>query len=142
MRFEGTRYIFLSLDDARTAYYSYTQPEHQTLAEYLTHFKSLVDVLDHYKASVGEDPAFLDTAGVLLEEEEPDGSDPNLTAQWKARRVLAARYRTLAIAFLKRSYKPKYGALVTDLENQYTRGTDQYPNDLTSAYNMLLNYRQ
>ena len=71
MRFEGTRYIFLSLDDARTAYYGYTQPEHQTLAEYLTHFKSLVDVLDHYKASVGEDPTFLDNEGVLLEGEYP-----------------------------------------------------------------------
>ena len=27
LRFEGTRYIFLSLDDARTAYYSYGQPK-------------------------------------------------------------------------------------------------------------------
>ena len=34
----------------------------------------------------------------------------------------------------------KHGALVTELENQYTRGTGQYPNDQTAVYNMLLNY--
>ena len=77
LRFEGTRYIFLSLDDARTAYYSYVQPKTQSLADYLRHFQSLVDVLEHYNASVGEDKAFLDKAGVLLDEMEPDVSEPN-----------------------------------------------------------------
>ena len=47
LRFEGTQYIFLSLYDSQTAYYAYNQPENQTLADYLTHFKSLVNVLDH-----------------------------------------------------------------------------------------------
>ena len=71
-------------------------------------------------------------------------SDPNYRQaklKWDTKRALAARDKTLAIAFLKRVRESKYGALVTDLENQYTRGTDQYPNDLTAAYNMLLNYR-
>ena len=45
--FGETRYIFLPLDDARTEYYGYTQPKHQTLAECLRHFQSPIDVMDH-----------------------------------------------------------------------------------------------
>ena len=60
LRFEGTRYIFLSLDDASTSYYGYVQPKTQSLADHLRHFQSLVDVLEYYNASVGEYKAFLD----------------------------------------------------------------------------------
>ena len=28
-----------------------------------------------------------------------------------------------------------------ELENQYTRGSDQYPNNIPAAYNMLLKYK-
>ena len=145
LRFEGTRYIFLSLDDARTSYYGYVQPKTQSLADYLRHFQSLVDVLEHYNASVGEDKAFLDKAGVLIDEKEPHISESNystLKLEYNLKKSLAARNRSLAVSFLKRADKVRYGALWTDLENQYTRGTDQYPKDLTAAYNMLLNYRK
>ena len=84
-------------------------------------------MLEHYKASIGEDQDFLDKAGIMMDEEEPDPSDSNyahLKTRYVAKRANLARNRTLAISFLKRSYKPKYGALITDLENQYTRGTD------------------
>ena len=36
-RFEGTRYVFLSLDEARTNFYSYKQKKSETLHEYLRH---------------------------------------------------------------------------------------------------------
>ena len=39
--------------------------------------------------------------------------------------------------FLKRSDKDRYSDLIASLHNQYTRGTDQYPTDLTNACNML-----
>ena len=145
LRFEGTRYIFLSLDDAKTAYYSYVQPNTQSLADYLRHFLSLVDVLEHYNASVGEDQDFLDKTGVLIEESEPDGTEENYVALkllYNLKKTAAARNRSLALSFMKRADKTRYGTLWTDLENQYTRGTDQYPKDLTAAYNMLLNYRR
>ena len=145
LRFEGTRYIFLSLDDARTAYYSYVQPKTQSLPDYLRHFQSLVDVLEHYNASVGEDQAFLDKAGILIDESEPDGTEGNyleLKLLYNLKKAAAARNRSLALSFMKRADKTRYGTLWTDLENQYTRGTDQYPKDLTAAYNMLLNYRR
>jgi hypothetical protein len=32
---------------------------------------------------------------------------------------------------------PRYGALVADLANQYNKGKDEYPTDITSAYSMI-----
>ena len=37
-----------------------------------------------------------------------------------------AKHKMHAIAFLKRTDKGHYGQLITDLENQFTRGADQY----------------
>jgi hypothetical protein len=53
----------------------------------------------------------------------------------------AARDRTLALAFLKGADRKLYGTLWIELENQFTRQHDQYPHDLTAAYNLLLNYK-
>ena len=133
----------MSLDDTRTTYYSYVQPKHQTLVDYVRHFQSLVDVLERYNASVEEDQAFLDKFGILKNEKEPDILKLNYTElklKYNLKKSLVTRNRSLAVLFLKRVYKPSYGGLWTDLENQYTRRTDQYPKDLTTTYNMLLNY--
>ena len=46
------------------------------------------------------------------------------------------------MAFLKRSDKARYGQLLTDLKNQYSRGTDQYPETVTEAYNLLVSYKK
>jgi hypothetical protein len=46
-RFEGTRNIFISLDDAWCDYYSYHQGAQQSLHEYLKEYQSLVQVLEH-----------------------------------------------------------------------------------------------
>jgi hypothetical protein len=47
----------------------------------------------------------------------------------------------VAIAFLKRVDRRRFGALWADLENQFTRGNDQYPVDLASAYSLLTDYK-
>ena len=57
--FEGTRNVFLLLDDARTNFYSYKQKKLETLHEYLRHFSSLIELLEHcYGAKVGSDDVF------------------------------------------------------------------------------------
>ena len=58
--FEGQSDIYLSLDDARTSYYVYTQGPDDTIAIYLEHFTSLLEVLEHYSGAIGEDPRLFD----------------------------------------------------------------------------------
>jgi hypothetical protein len=50
------------------------------------------------------------------------------------------RNQWLAEMFMQRADKRRFGALLADLANLYTRGIDQYPADLTAAYSMLMNY--
>jgi hypothetical protein len=60
-RFEGTRNIFISLDDAWCNYYSYQQGPNQSLHEYLKDYQSLVQVLEHYGAAIGSEGPYLDS---------------------------------------------------------------------------------
>jgi hypothetical protein len=57
---EGTRNVFISLDDAWCSYYGYHQGAHQTLHEYLKEYQSLVQVLEHYSAAIGSEGPYLD----------------------------------------------------------------------------------
>jgi len=147
-RFEGTRYVFLSINEARTNFYSYKQKSNETLTQYLEHFRSLVEVLEHYGANIGEDEAFIEEAEKLIDEFPPDVNDCEdyktylvKVAVYRDKCKKAARNRTLALAFLKGADRRLYGNLWVELENQFTRQHDQYPIDITAAYNMLLNYK-
>ena len=76
-------------------------------------FLSLVEVLEHYRGAIGEDPGLLDST---------DASSDT------TQRVKTASERTLALAFLKRA-------------DRRTRGNDQYPIALTAAYSLLVNFK-
>ena len=129
-RFEGQRYIYLSLDDARTSYYAYTQGTEDSISSYLEHFRSLVEVLEHYGGAIGEDPGLLDATAAVSS--DTDGT---------TKRLKIARDRTLALAFLKRANRRRFGALWADLVNQFSLGNDQYPINLTAAYSLLVNFK-
>ena len=47
----------------------------------------------------------------------------------------------MAVAFIHSADKARFGEVATDLQNEYLKGTDQYPSDITAAYKMLSNWR-
>jgi hypothetical protein len=59
-RFEGTRNVFISLDNAWSSYYAYSQGADQSLHAYLKDYQLLVLVLEHYRAAIGADGPYLD----------------------------------------------------------------------------------
>jgi Zinc knuckle len=124
-QFDTKRSIFLSLLDARIAYYTCSQAHNQSDAEYLAIFRSNIEVLEYYKATIGESYLLIDDAAGTL------------TIQ---QRTAISRSRTIAMAFLRGSDPRRYVSLMSDLANQKTRGNDHYPVDLTAAYSMLVNY--
>jgi hypothetical protein len=129
-RFEGQRYIYLSLDNARTSYYAYTQGAEDSISSYLEHFRSLVEVLEHYGGAIGEDPGLLDATTAV-------SSNTDIATK----RLKIARDRTLTLAFLKQADRRCFGTLGASLENQFSRGNDQYCINLTAAYNLLVNFK-
>jgi hypothetical protein len=138
-KFEAQRYPPLALFEAKLAFYRYQQ--HRTLsnADYLERFKALYTVIFHYGGSIGEDPM------LVRDEARRDNVRDHATlkptdAAYIAR-VPASRNRFLAFAFLQGSDKSRFGELVIELENQHTYGNDNFPPNLTMAYNLLINYR-
>jgi hypothetical protein len=47
----------------------------------------------------------------------------------------------LAMMFLVNSDRQRYGSLICDIKNKYTRGSDTYPTTLSMAYDYIVNYR-
>jgi hypothetical protein len=136
-RFEGKHNVFISLDDAWTSYYTFRQGNQQTLHEYRNDYQGLVQVLEHYGAALGAEAPYQDALKAQI-----TADNPGLSAEeYRTRTVLAAKNKSVAIGFLKRADRQRYDGLWSDLENLFTRGLDHYPTDLTSAYNLLLNYR-
>jgi hypothetical protein len=97
----------------------------------------LVQVLEHYGAALGAEAPYQDALKKQIMVDHPRLSD----AEYRKRTTQAAKNKSIAIGFLKRADRKRYGGLWSDLENLYTRGQDHCPTDLTGAYNLLLNYK-
>jgi hypothetical protein len=135
-RFEGTRNVFISLDDAWCGYYNCQQGHHQSLHDYLKDFQGLVQVLEHYGAALGANGPYQDSLKAMVMKDAPAGLT---TEAYHVKAVAAAKKKSMAISFLKRADRKRYGNLWIELENNFTRSLDHYPSDLTGAYGLLLN---
>ena len=136
-KFEGTRNVFISLDDAWSEYYGYKQGHEQSLHDYFKDFRGLVQVLEHYGAAIGAEGPYQDSIKEQILKDNSKISSEECTKK----AVTMAKDKSTAIGFLKWADKKKYGALWSELENNFTRGLDHYPTDLTAAFNLLLNYK-
>jgi hypothetical protein len=56
-----------------------------------------------------------------------------------ARKIGKDKY--LAMALIRGADRGRYSHLMDDLKNQFTMGHNNYPRNITAAYNLLLNYR-
>jgi hypothetical protein len=136
-RFEGNRHVFISMDDAWEAYYGFHQGN-LSLHAYLKEFQSIVQVLEHYGAAIGADGPYIKAIKEKLKATLPSSiSEPEL----HKRALAASKLQTAAMGFLKRADQRRYGALWSELENNYTRGLDQFPADVTGMYHLLLSYQ-
>jgi len=82
----------------------YKQANGQTLNKYLKHFSSLIEVLEHYGARLGEDEVFIKAVRNLEKEEAPgESKSPSIIKAYYHKLVAAARNRSIAVVFLKRA---------------------------------------
>jgi hypothetical protein len=105
-RFEGTRNVFISLDDAWTNYYAYLQGPNQSLHDYLRDWQSLVQVLEHYGAIIGADGPYRKSVRERVKASAPSGATD---VELYKLELTAAKLQSIAIAFLKRADKKRYG---------------------------------
>jgi hypothetical protein len=104
----------------------FLQTPEMSLTTFKTEFENLIDVYEHYGGIIGTYPALTAMVSARIVD--------------TAERKKSSRDQHVSIMFLNRSDQRHYGTLWADLANQFARGNNQYPTDLTEAYSLLVNY--
>jgi len=97
-----------------------------SLAVFLEEFTALVNTIKHYRGCIRYDTALINYETMAT----------TLNAKKKG-----AHDKLLAMDFLKKAPCSRFGNLLTDLDNLYSRGVDQYPKNLVEAHALLVNYQ-
>lgn len=129
LQFDNTTHPCLSLMATRRSFLNCKQGRNQTADAYMETLKGWADTLEFCGGSVAESFEFV-----------PETA-PNGTTRTVAERKSIAKNKTLAMAFIWGADPTRYGTLVAELSNQYAMKIDNYPNDLTSAYGLLVSYK-
>jgi hypothetical protein len=101
-----------------------------------------VQILEHYGAVIGAEGQSLTSIVDCFEPTATEITGITNADELIAKQINYAKNQSIGVGFLKRADKRRYGGLWTKLENSFSHGQDQYPSDLTSAYNLLLRYNQ
>ena len=110
----------------------FRQSERMSNSDYLEKLCDLVEVYEQLSGEPGTSKARFDS--LLIDPELADDDDIQ-DAKTKTREEY------LAVLLLTKSDPERYGSLVTDVENAYTRGQNGYPTTVSGAYDMLVNYK-
>jgi hypothetical protein len=104
-------------------------------SEYYETFKDKVATADRLGAAIGEHPTRVQErlVEVAMDENNPTEDERRTATQ-------EAKDKYLARLFLVNSDKKRYGSLIRDIRNDFTRGQDTYPDTLTGAYDFIVNY--
>ena len=128
--FDGRMPVYMSLEESEIAFKKYIQRPEESVDEYVEHYRALLDVHEHYGGSVGNHKG-------AIEQARKENPDPRLKIEDLQR---IARDRTLALGFVMRADRKRFGLLLTELKNNYGRKLDQFPKDLNEAYALLVHY--
>jgi hypothetical protein len=135
-RFEDQKFLPLALYLSKANVYNLRQ-SNMTNHEYLQRFQNLVDVATAYNGQL-HDQAIVD---ITTERLHPGISYETLNAAQKAIVQTTSSELYLATMFIHQSDHRRYGKLSEDLENSFTKGNDDYPDNLVSAYHLINEYK-
>ena len=118
-------------------FYNIKHGNYEESTDYHKRFKTIVDVLDHYRANIWAHPSLImqeyrDTGNIDISEE-------NIYNNMKEfnKHKLSIKNKFIAFAFLKGAQRDMYGNLAFHLRSQYAREINQYPKTLNQALRLL-----
>ena len=136
-KFEDQKYLPLALYNAKAHLYSFRQGN-LTCDEYLKKFTSLVDIATSYEGQLHDTP-IRDYMTVLKHDE--NARYDALTPAQRLEIDVASHELWCATMFMAQSDKRRYGKLTEELENNFTKGNNDYPIDMVRAFAMLNEYK-
>ena len=124
-QFDSGQYPYVALFQARRRLYNLSQGK-KTVTEYYHSFQMEYD-----------------TIGLLHGWPPPDlqlddGVQPSAAGKSDADTEAAIHQCEIATCFILSADRARFGKLQRDLQDNFARGTNQFPTTLTSAYNLLL----
>ena len=135
-KFEDQKFLPLALYQAKANLYNLRQGT-MTNHDYLQRFNNLVDVASAYNGQL-HDGAINDIVHVRL---FPNILKADLTAAQTKEIDTGAADLYLATMFIFQCDKKRYGKLSEELENAFTKGRDDYPSNVVSAYHLINEYK-
>jgi hypothetical protein len=102
--------------------------------EYFERVRNVVDVIKSLGGSLVDD--------MHLQDELPSVRPRNgYTQEQRDEAREKIQNKTIAYGILVRANRSRYGKLTEEIENDYLKGNNDYPETPTEAYNLLVNYR-
>jgi hypothetical protein len=120
---------------AHKRFHQLIQTREMTDDRFLEKFLTAVSVLEQYGGTIGRDEGTIED-----EIEEADFTLSVSAAETKTASDVA-RNKFLAMTFIHAVDKLRYGKILDKLENDFTKGTDNYPESVTRAYHLVVNHR-
>jgi len=117
-------------------WYALHQGPNDCPVDFLTYFQFLVELIEHYGGDIASDSVLIDYETtefkktldlVALTDDKVD----NAILAYNIPTVV--KNKLLAVAFLRRADRARYGDLLRDLRNSCDRGRDEYPTTLDAA---------
>ena len=130
-KFEDQKFLPLALYQAKANLYNMRQGNLSN-HDYLQRFNNLVDVATAYKGQL-HDQAIVDIVTEKLFQVKYADLDPEDQVTVQA----ASADLYLSTMFIYQSDRRRYGKLSEELENSFTKGNDDYPDNLVSAYHLI-----
>jgi len=134
MKYDHQKHVLVTLFRQMRFFYGYRQKDNQDLHKYFEVFEIMVDNIDHIGGSFVH-PKFTEE---LMEKDKLEISKQSDTVLKTYEEK--AKEKLLAIAFLMGGRFDVYSDLVTDLENDFLKGQDSFPDTVTESYHLMANY--
>ncbi|CAB9512359.1 unknown protein [Seminavis robusta] len=130
LQFQTRKYQPLAILESKRRVINFRQGS-LTVGEYYRMFKQKVEATEHNGGCFGYETTLIQAA-------LPTGTTiSDASADEMAKAIATVRDMTLSVMFLSGSDQERYGELTIDLENDYTRGENNYPKTLDDAYARL-----
>jgi hypothetical protein len=131
----NTMTVFL----ATKQFYLLYQGRKCTHVQYLRKFQTCVSIVEQYGGSIGQDMGLVKAELEAMGVTSTDFAAVSAAQKLEATQVAKDKY--LAMAFLSGADERRCGKLLLDLQNDYTKGVNNYPVSVTSAFNLLVHYK-
>ena len=136
-KFENQKYLPLSLHNAKTNFYHFRQGT-MTNPDYLDKFMNLTDMAESYKGTLHDAAVFKIS---LLASKVRNMPEVDLDKDERLIINSIEREIYLSCMFVIASDPKRYGRLVEELENDYTKGNNNYPTNMVKSCQLINEYK-